>query len=132
MNKKSFPCLFLFCLIIFCGCKQVENDSLETNLDNQKDNVVIDIEFKEKAQDERQVAFFMKRNADNVYAGVSMKACYNIAVEKFRQGDREYEMQNFKNAYESYSCAKNIFTELYERLHKLRELVLKCQELESN
>ncbi|MBQ9631116.1 MAG: hypothetical protein IJR49_05980, partial [Treponema sp.] len=79
-------------------------------------NAVLFAGFKKKAQEERTAAFVSKRNADNVYAGVSQKERYNEGVENFRNGDKTYALQNPEKSYEHYAAARKIFDDLYEEI----------------
>lgn len=92
-------------------CAEVANLSFD---------VVLFAGFKKKAQEERTVAFVSKRNADSVYAGVSLKERYTEGVENFREGDKTYALQNPEKAYEHYAFAKKIFDELYEEISARR------------
>lgn len=91
-------------------------------------NSVLVVIYKRLAKDERAEAYAAKKNADSVKAGVSQKEKYSEGVELFNKGDSLYSMQNAAKAYDNYSAAKEIFTNLYEDISEKRAAALKAIE----
>lgn len=82
--------------------------------------------FRKLAQDERTAAFKAKRDADSVYAGVSQKDAYNVAVKSFRDGDASYSMQDPENALKHYQDSRQAFEALYADISEKRAAAQKA------
>ena len=82
--------------------------------------------FKKLAQDARVAAFSAKRNADSIYAGVSQKNAYDVAVQSFRSGDASYSMQNPEAALKEYQDAYTAFDTLYKDISEKRAAAQKA------